>query len=103
MSTPEITPEIRQAVLEAECQRVGHSPTFRNALMSLPDVGGIEVIGPPDKVAHLFCQRCGKVWIVVEDPGTSYADAVSKLRSRMKDPDSVRPRPRPQIPEHDHE
>lgn len=96
----EVTEEMRQAVYAADCDALGHIPDVSPAIMSEPATGpdgsARITVGNSDAtlLPHLRCRRCGHVWLVIEDPGTSYDDAVAKEKARVKDPDSVKPNPR---------
>lgn len=97
----EITDEVRRAVLAGECQRSGHVMDISEAFSNDPNIPGDATTNvrahTPGKLPHLFCQRCGCVWLVL-DAGHDYDDAVDRLKTRLKDPNSVRPRE----PEHTH-
>lgn len=93
MTTPiEITPEIRQAVLDAECERLGHQLNLANAASSFSDRNG-RIRGPQGQLPHLFCDRCGHVWIVLPRDGRNYAQAERRFRERLRadDPDALPP------------
>lgn len=95
----EVTEEMRRAVYEADCQRLGHLFNLRNAMGIVDEINGTpaaDVRGPnPETLPHLSCNRCPKVWLVIEQPGEDYADAVVQLKDRFKNPDDVAPLPRP--------
>lgn len=95
----EITEEMRRAVYAADCARLGHMFNLRNAVGVVADTAdgtpAADVRGPDaDTLAHLYCDRCPKVWLLVEEPGEDYADAVASMRGRLKDPEWLKPRPR---------
>ncbi len=101
----EVTEEMRQAVYEADCDIKGHAFQIGDLFHSLPipdeqrdGVGDPfkKILGSrdDDKLPSISCSRCNKVWLVVDEPGASYDDAVTKLKNRVKDPDSVKPKPR---------
>lgn len=97
MTTPiEITPEIRQAVLEAECERLGHRLSTDNAL-TWADTRGGRVRGPAGQMPHLVCDRCDRVWIVVARDGRTYQQAERRFRERLlpTDPEALPPDPVP--------
>lgn len=91
----EVTDELRRAVYAADCERLGHwydmgaivghtddvlpeNPTgLPTAVLRAPD---------PTQMPHLLCRRCGKVWLVIDEPGDGYDDAVEKVTRRMGGP-----------------
>lgn len=87
MSTPiEITPEIRQAVMDAECALVGHLLRFDSVSKFEGRNGRIE--GPvPGQMPHIFCSRCDHVWIVISKDGKSYNAAERQFRKRLNQSD----------------
>lgn len=92
MTTPiVITPETRQAVLDAECVSVGHLLSFTNCL-SREDRNG-RIRGPEGQMPHVVCDRCGHVWIVLARDGRDYAQAERRFRERLRagDPDALPP------------
>jgi len=89
----QVTPNMRRAVYEEDCQINGHIYNFSD-LLGGRDVGEEEVqvvdlIGHDDKIPHIHCSRCNKVWLVVEVPGIDYDDAVAKLEKRLKPGDDL--------------
>lgn len=76
-----VTDEMRRAVYEEDCKRLGHMLAYENA-MRLEGRAG-QVIGPDGKQAHIECRRCGKVWLVVEEPGDGYEAATVALDARL--------------------
>jgi hypothetical protein len=82
-----LTDEMRQAVHDEDCARLGHQLDTRNALVY--EVGNERVQGPVGQEPHFSCRRCGRVWIVVAEPGRGYDDADRKFRARLKDPASA--------------
>ncbi len=90
-----VTDEMRAAVHAEDCAARGHDIDINNAFSSDGSAEGqLDVRGHAGQIAHLACRRCGQVWLITEDPGTSYDDAVAKEKARVKDPDSVKPKPR---------
>lgn len=98
----EVTEEMRAAVYAADCDVKGHAFQIGDLFHSLPiPAEQRDGVGDPfkkvlgshdeDKLPSISCSRCNKVWLVIEDPGSSYDDAVAKLKNRVKDPDSVKP------------
>jgi hypothetical protein len=93
----EVTPEMRAAVYEQDCREKGHLLAYENA-MQLNGSGG-QVLGPDGQQAHIFCRRCPKVWLVVEEPGKDYADATVSLDARLQAQfRPVRVKPAPPLP-----
>ena len=90
-----LTDEMRAAVHDEDCARLGHDIAVDNALVVAdqttmrPDVGSHD----PTKMPYLYCRRCGRVWLVLEDVGIGYADAVSRLAARLIDPTKTRVKP----------
>lgn len=107
MTEPQITDEVRRAVYAADCTYWGHQYDFRSA------VGGTDRPNPNDErgmpmpvlrapaagqIPHLRCGRCGAVWLVVDEPGRDYDDAVTNLAARVAKvtatrTDALAPRP----------
>lgn len=88
----EVTPEMRLAVYEADCEQFGHIPVYDRMFQS-SDGRTLVVSGPDaETLPHVRCQRCTKVWLVIDDPGNDYADAVAKLRARGAPAELARPR-----------
>lgn len=83
----EVTDEMRRAVYADDCKRLGHEIDARNALRFGTTSGyGPELAGPDTAtLPHLVCARCGKTWLVAEEPGDDYADAEQKHRARLRD------------------
>ncbi len=83
----ELTDEMRQAVLAEMCEKEGHYLSLGSALVR--DEQGHNQIGSqdPGRLPHLSCSRCGRAWIIVDDPGTNYDDAAKKFRGRLRDGD----------------
>lgn len=93
MSTPEITPALRQAVYEADCKEQGHIYDLMigyelddvNVLVGRPDGHG-----DTDDLPHIRCRRCRRVWLVVPDsPGLDYEDAEERVTKRVRKEDSL--------------
>jgi hypothetical protein len=75
---PRITPQIRQLVLDLECERLGHQVNPYDALAG--DATNLAKLGTPGadddlKLPHMSCARCGYTWIVIPVGGPSYEDA----------------------------
>lgn len=92
MTTPiVVTEEMRQAVYDADCERLGHLLNQTNA-MSL-DGGGRRIRGPEGQMPHITCNRCGRAWIVLPRDGRNYAQAERRFRERLlpTDPEALPP------------
>jgi hypothetical protein len=94
----EITDEMRQAVREEECVRVGHSPDISKALVFAnphsASAAEAFVEGPDDATfPHISCQRCGVVWLVIPESSKNYDEAVQDLNKKIADPsiESIKP------------
>lgn len=96
----EVTEEMRRAVYTADCEAQGHIMDISNAVgvTRAHGVAGTyapDVLGPDDEtLPHLSCRRCGRVWLVIDESGVDYPDAVSKLTAKVRDPEMVKPRKR---------
>jgi hypothetical protein len=90
-----VTDEMRRAVYDADCDALGHVPDISQAISSDP-IGRVTRIRSedPDSLPHIFCRRCGKVWLILE-PAVSYDAAEANLNDRLK-PEFRRP-PRNQL------
>ena len=82
----ELTDEMRQAVHDEDCFRLGHTMETRNAVMwNNSNFNDGQLYGPNGRIPHLNCSRCGRVWLVVGDePGSDYEDALARFRNRVK-------------------
>jgi len=86
-----ITDEMRAAVHDEDCSNLGHDINLETAFMVSDTVPRAQFGSrDPNKMPHLSCLRCGRVWLVLEDAGTSYAEAEAKFTGRLKDPGKVR-------------
>jgi len=86
-----ITDEMRAAVHDEDCSNLGHDMSLDTAFLIMDTVPRAQFGSrDPDKMPHLSCLRCGRVWLVIEDAGASYADAEAKLTGRLKDPKKLR-------------
>lgn len=90
----EVTPEMRSAVYEEDCRRWGHILSFDNALRFEAGKDGAQVLGPEGQQPFITCRRCGKVWLVVEEPGENYAAATVALDAKLQ-PQHRPTRPKP--------
>ena len=91
MTTPiQVTPEMREAVYAEDCKLFGHIPDITNMFQnsdedSLVGRHAPDIQGPDDETfAHIFCRRCGRVWIVLEDSGRDYDQALKKFQKLLK-------------------
>lgn len=93
----ELTDEIRQAVLDEECTRLGHDFDVSTAITGDGNTDGPPrmTVGSsrnPDHGPHLRCLRCHRAWILVEVPAVSYLAAEADLIGRLRDGDELRAR-----------
>lgn len=79
-----ITPEVRQLVLDQECERLGHQVNAHEAVVG--NVDGMAVVGATDdlKLPHMTCGRCGQTWIVIPNSGKDYDDAERILYGALR-------------------
>jgi hypothetical protein len=88
----EITDEIRHAVLAEMCETSGHIVNTIEAVgFDDNNRPGIRT-SDPDKLPHMYCNRCGITWIVIAENGANYDDADTKFRKRLKDDDPQKTR-----------
>lgn len=90
-----ITDVVRLAVYLEDCERYDHVYDYKNAV-SLGDTPNPNHEGNwpnfevksifPDRMPYIECKRCSMVWIVVDEPGLGYDDALRKVRKRMGSP-----------------
>lgn len=97
----DVTDDMRKAVYEADCAAYGHLLDIANCFGhqpgSNPGTYASTVCGPDsDTLPHLTCRRCHKVWLVIEEPGDCYADAVARLAASTP-ADLTRPAPKPDV------
>ena len=87
-----VTDEMRQAVHEEDCGRLGHDLALDDAFQFIP--GSLSPrLGARDAktIPHMRCRRCGHVFLILEDGGSDYAEAEAKFKARLKDPSKLRP------------
>jgi hypothetical protein len=98
MTTPiAVTPEMRKAVYEEDCGRLGHMFHLGFAVGTQPpepgdpNIGYGNVIAAPtaDELPRIVCSRCGKIWLIMEEPGDNYDDAETKLQNKLKATDPL--------------
>ena len=83
-----VTDEMRKAVYEADCARFGHIADISQAISNDPH-NNVGVNTPtircddPHKMPHITCRRCGKVWLILEQPGDTYDHALDQLNSQL--------------------
>lgn len=75
MPTPPITvtSEMRQAVYDADCSNKGHRLRVDSALQLAGTTASVQNVD--GLIPYIICERCGKVWLVVEVPGNDYVAA----------------------------
>ena len=90
----EVTPEMRAAVYADDCVIEGHIISIENMMSNNPHIKPKEY--SPEirsenegEFPHIFCRRCKKVWLIIEDPGTDYEDAETKLQGKLKATDEL--------------
>jgi hypothetical protein len=95
----EVTEEMRRAVYGADCKEHGHIISIENLINndnSLNPNENVSSLGVVSKVEgtlpHVFCKRCHKVWLVIDEPGDSYDDVEEKVLNRLKTNDPGRKR-----------
>lgn len=84
----EVTDEMRKAVYEADCAAQGHIPNYNNIFLNGSPAPGT----PEDVLPHIFCIRCRKVWLVIDEPADDYESAEDAILNRMKTTDPGRQR-----------
>lgn len=93
--TIEVTEEMRRAVYAQDCKGSGHLFDTASAvgvtdevLPENPSGAPTIVLRAPDpsQLPHLLCRRCGQVWLVLDEPGYGYDDAVTKALARVGGP-----------------
>lgn len=102
-----INQAVRRAVYLVTCEEQGHDYDLGNLLRtgdtpnpnkqdSFPNTE-VEAVDSDNKLPHLVCRRCGLVWILIDEPGFGYDDALSRVRKRMGSPadrKALKPRPK---------
>lgn len=87
---PVVTAEMREAVYADDCKRTGHILDIDNAYQisdedNLTGNHAPDIMGNDDETfAYLTCRRCHRVWIVLEDSGKDYDEAVKKFQNILK-------------------
>lgn len=72
----QITPEIRQAVYDADCAELGHIYDFDNIMTNdAPEHSASDEA----KMPFIKCYRCGRVWLIIPVTGTNYEEAERHL------------------------
>lgn len=82
----EITDEMRKAVREEECALKGHDFNLNTAFRQDETVTSgfrSKVGGPDDKLPHLSCTRCERVWLIIE-AAAPYEEAETSLLGQLK-------------------
>jgi hypothetical protein len=88
----ELTDEIRKAVWDEFCQENGHQLNFSYMVGRMN--GQSVQIEQTDEglLPHIFCERCGRVWIVIDESYPDYETAEDAMFTRMKVADAGRKR-----------
>lgn len=81
---PEITDEMRSAVLAEQAAKCAHVYDMYNLLApSGADANGIpiSVVAARDEglLPHIRCSMCNRVWVVCPTPGDTYDQAVQAM------------------------
>lgn len=89
---------MRQLVMDAECEILGHDLRFDNVQTYEGRNGRIMGPGgpwPTGQMPHIYCARCGHVWIVSSKDGRNYNQAERRFRERLipTDPQALEPTP----------
>lgn len=79
----DVTPEMRQAVYEADCELLGHSVDTRWAVEFTEQESGVRPRAK-DRFPHIFCRRCRKTWIVLPIEGVGYEEAERRVYEHLK-------------------
>lgn len=92
VEVPEFTTAEKQQLREA-CELVGHMPVMDKLFAG----GGLgmRIANEDGGLPHIRCARCPTVWLVIEQPGLDYDDAVTKLDVELKDTAPLKGRLRP--------
>jgi hypothetical protein len=109
----DVTEEMRQAVYAADCDVKGHEFQIGDLFQTVPvpavqrDAVGVpfkKMLGSSDadRLPSISCGRCNKVWLVMDAPAASYADAEAQLAAKLKDPTQAKPTPRQDAAPHSH-
>lgn len=87
----EVTPELRAAVYAADCQQMGHLIDVKVGYGEQDDVDVLTGrAGEDDELPHVYCRRCGRVWVIVADsPGVDYDQAEAQILDRLAEGDSL--------------
>ena len=92
----EVTDEMRAAVMAEMCDRDGHSIALDRMFNTTER--GRNIGGHDDREPHIYCTRCGMVWLVINDPAGNYDEAEMRLRDRLYKADPLNKRPeRPRL------
>ena len=101
-----ISDAVKRAVYLEHCEKHGHQFVMADAVSAgdtpNPNNQGnwpnLEVKARDEnKLPHITCSYCDTVWIVFDEPGFGYDDAVRKVRKRLGsnvNPRAFRPKPK---------
>lgn len=78
-----VTDEMRRAVYDEDCRRYGHIISYDNALQFDEGTDGARIAGHDGRQPHISCRRCGRVWLIVEEPGNDYGSAALALDAKL--------------------
>jgi len=81
----EITEAARRAVRRDDCKRLGHTLAIDEAISNNPQEsseGATRVRSASGhRVPHLYCRRCGEVWLIPFGSAPTYDDAIALLHA----------------------
>lgn len=101
-----INEAVRRAVLLEECESYGHQFSMKNAVSvgetpnpnNEGDWPNLEVKSQDEsQLPHIQCTKCHSVWIVIDEPGFGYDDALRRVQKRMGTSikqEALKPRPK---------
>jgi hypothetical protein len=78
----EITPELRRAVYEADCEEMGHQIDANPIMRPIP--GGGIIPADSTVMPSVTCHRCKKFWIVIPISGANYLQAERQFYEMLK-------------------
>lgn len=85
----EITPEIKQAVLDQLCVEQQHFFYIQVVATTAPNT---VTSGEPDKMPFISCQRCGRVWVIAPDSKGDYDAAEETVINALTDQTELKTR-----------
>lgn len=83
----EVTPEIRQAVMDAECERIGHDIAAYQAILWSDDRQrqvGVGSNSDSERLASMSCLRCGRTWVILPVEGGNYEEAEGRVYAELR-------------------